>query len=188
MLRELLQQLIPDRTIDDPLQVWVVREHEGQVEYIELRDERPHGPDADARNRQGADLRLLDHFFLAAELHGRIHLHAQAPGRGLAELLAHADDRLDGGITERMHVRRFQHHPLLRERGACLRCKRERGGCTEPQKRAAFHGVLLARFARLLSFRSVRERHCPRAAAHACSSYHAGRTIALCGAMPSVNQ
>ena len=92
-----------------------VAEHERQVEDVELGHERAHRTDADARDLQGADLGLLDHLLLAAELHGGVHLDADAPVGGGLELLAHALHRLDGRIAERMHVRGLEHDLGLRE-------------------------------------------------------------------------
>src|SRR2546430_1976086 len=80
----------------------------------------PHWASADAGDRQGADLRLLDHLLLAAQLHGGVHLDAEAPVGGGRELLAHALHRLDGGIAERMHVRGLEHELGLAEGGGHL--------------------------------------------------------------------
>ena len=71
MVGELLEHLVADRAVDHLLHVRVVAEHERQVEDVELGDQRAHRADADARDGKRADLRLLDHFLLAAELHRR---------------------------------------------------------------------------------------------------------------------
>ena len=101
------------------------RNMKGRLNTFSLRHDRAHRTDADARDRERADLRLLDHLLFAAELHRRKHLDAQTSvGCGL-ELLAHLDDRFHRRIAERMHVGRLEHELLLREGRA--RCK-SRGG------------------------------------------------------------
>ena len=109
MVGELLEHLVADRPVHDFLGVRRISENERQVEHVELRHERAHRTDADAGDLQGADLRLLDHLLLAAELHGGVHLDADARIGGGCELLAHALHRLDGGIAEGMHVGGLQH-------------------------------------------------------------------------------
>jgi hypothetical protein len=94
------------------------RKTKGQVEDVELVDHRSHGADGDARDLQRADLGLLDHLLLAAQLHRRIHLDRDAPLGGGLQLLAHALDRLHGRIAERVHIARLPHHLLLRQQGA----------------------------------------------------------------------
>ena len=141
MVGQLLEQLVADRTVDHLLHVRVVAEHERQVEHVDLRHDRAHRADADARDRKRADLRLLDHLLLAAELHRRIHLHAQPAAGRCFELLAHAHDRLDRRIAERMHVGRLQHELLLGESGLgeiYCRCAERRDGA-EAEHGAAIH-------------------------------------------------
>jgi hypothetical protein len=128
MVAELLHQLVADLAVDDLLHVSRIAEHERQVEDVELGNERSHRTDADAGHGEGADLRLLDHLLLAAELHRRIHLDAETAARRRFELLAHALDRLDRRIAERMHVGRLQHHLRLRKsRGRRGRSQGEHG-------------------------------------------------------------
>ena len=103
----------PIGAVDHLLHVRVVAEHERQVEHVELGHQRSHGTDADARDLQRADLRLLDHFLLAAELHRRIHLDAEPAVAGGLEPLAHAHDGFHRRIAQGMHVGRLQHHLLL---------------------------------------------------------------------------
>jgi hypothetical protein len=110
MVRELLEELVADRAVDHLLHMRVVAEHEGQVEDVELGNQRTHRADADARDGERADLRLLDHLLLAAELHRRIDFDAEAAVGLLLELLAHPFDRLDGRVAERMHVGRLEDH------------------------------------------------------------------------------
>ena len=76
---DLVEQLLADRAVDHLLHVRGVAEQEGQVEHVEVVDHRAERADADARELDGADLRLLDRFLLAAELHGGIHLHVSRP-------------------------------------------------------------------------------------------------------------
>ena len=47
-----------------------VAEHVRQVEHVEFVDHRTERADRDAGEGDGADLRLLDRFLFAAELHG----------------------------------------------------------------------------------------------------------------------
>jgi hypothetical protein len=113
MIAEFLQELVAELSVDHLLHVGAVAEHEGEIEHVEFGNHRSHRSDADARDRQGADLSLFDHLLLAAELHRRIHLDAEAPLRGLLELLAHVHDGLDRRVAERVHVARLENHLLL---------------------------------------------------------------------------
>ena len=110
MVGQLVQQLRADRAVDHLLHVRDVAEHERQVEDVELRHQRSHRADRDAGDLQGAELGLLDHLLLAAELHRREHLDREAAVGGGLELLAHAHHGFDRRIAERMHVGRLQHH------------------------------------------------------------------------------
>ena len=93
-----------------------VAEHVRQVEHVEIVDHRAEHADRNARKGDGADLRLLDRFLLAAELHRRIHLHGDPAVGGLLELLAEIFDGDDGRIPGRVHVGCLEHQFLLRER------------------------------------------------------------------------
>ena len=122
-----------------------VAEHERQIEDVELGDERPHRPDTDACHLQRAELRLLDHLLFAAELHRRIHLDAEPAGARGFELLAHAHDRLDRRIAERVHVGRLEDGFLLSECRYPGGSDAERRAGTEAQHRATIHDVLPGR-------------------------------------------
>jgi hypothetical protein len=124
---DLLHQLLADRTVDHLPHVRHVAEDEGHVEDVELVDDGADRADRDAGELQRPDLGLLDHLLLAAELHRREHLDREpAGGRGL-QLLAHALDRLDGGVAEHVHVGGLQ-HLLLLGRGRKHEREREGGG------------------------------------------------------------
>ncbi len=142
MVGQLLEHFVADRAVDHLLHVRVVAEHEGQIEDVELRNERAHRADADARDGKRADLGLLDHLLLAAELHRRVHLDADAAVARRFEFLAHRHDRLDGRIAERMHVGGLEHELLLGEGGNTGRERAERAG-TEAEHGAAVHDRLL---------------------------------------------
>ena len=88
----------------------------------------PSAPTLTLRECDGADLRLFDRFFLAAELHRRIHLHTDAAVSGLLELFAEIFDCDDGRVTGWMDIRGFEHELLLR-----LRCVRSKRGCYNEQ-------------------------------------------------------
>ena len=132
MIGHLLQQLVADRPVDHRLHVRGVTEQIRQIEDVELRHQRTHGADADPRHGERADLRLLDHLLLAAELHRWIDLDAEATVGPLLELLAHPLDRLDGRIAERMHVGGLEDHLGLGQGRAAVaeadRAKRRDGG------------------------------------------------------------
>jgi hypothetical protein len=123
---ELAEQLLADRTVDHFPHMRFVAEHERQIEDVQLVDDRAHRTDRDARDLERAHLRLLDHLFLAAELHGGKHLDRQpAVGRRF-HLLAHSDDRFDGRITKCVNVGGLEHHLLLS--GAGQRRHQQTGG------------------------------------------------------------
>ncbi len=143
---DLVEQLLPDRPVDDLLHVRRVAEEIWKVEDVEIVDDRAERAHADPRQRQRTDLRLLDRFLFSPELHRRIDLHGDPPaGRGL-ELLAHAGDGRDRGITFRMDVRSLEHHLLLRQGRAAERRtdNRQRDCHRHPQRTAlVVHGILL---------------------------------------------
>ena len=82
---------------------------------------------------------LLDHLLLAAELHRRVHLDAEAAAARRFEFSAHRHDRLDGGIAERMHIGGLEHELLLGEGGSAGRERGERAGGAEAEQGAAVH-------------------------------------------------
>jgi len=137
---DFFQQFIADRAVDHLPHVRLVAEDERHVEDVQLVDHRPERADRDARDLQRADLRLLDHLLLAAELHLRIHLQREAAVGRFLELVAHAHDRLDRGIAQRMHVGSLDDHLLLGERGDGAAQHRGSSGADEI---AAKHGILL---------------------------------------------
>ena len=117
MVGELLQHLVADRAVDHLLHVRVVAEHERQVEDVELRDDRAHRADADARDRSAPTCACsIISFSPPSCIDGYIWMLSR-PLRRALELLAHAHDRLDRRIAERMHVGRLEHHLALREAG-----------------------------------------------------------------------
>ena len=140
MIGELLEHLVADRAGHDLGHVVRVAEHERQVEGVELGHQRSHRAEADARDLQRADLGLLDHLLLAAELHRGEHLDADAAVGGLLEPLAHAHHGLDRRIAERVHVGGLEHQFRLglrcAEAEAC-RCQRRHGAASE--KLASVH-------------------------------------------------
>src|SRR5262249_55643660 len=140
MIRQLLEQFIADRAIDHLLHVRVVAKHERQIEHVELGNERAHGADADARDGKRTDLGLLDHLLLAAELHRRVHLDAEAAAARRFEFPAHRHDRFHGRIAERMHVGGLEHELLLGEGGNVGRERGERAAGAEAEQGAAVHG------------------------------------------------
>ncbi len=117
-----LEQILADRSVDHFAHVRLVAEDERQVEHVHLVDHRAHRADRDARDLQRAHLGLFDHFLLAAKLHRREHLDRDPAVRRGFELLAHAHDRLDRRVTERVHVGRFPHRLWLGE------CSTQAGG------------------------------------------------------------
>src|SRR5438105_1431707 len=73
---DLVEQFLADRPVDHLLHMCRIAEQIRQVEDVELIDDRAEGADADARDLDRADLRLLDRLLLASKLHRRIHLQA----------------------------------------------------------------------------------------------------------------
>jgi hypothetical protein len=124
---DLVDQLHANGTVDDLAHVRLVAKHEGQVEHVQLVHDRSHRSHAHAADLQRAHLRLLQHLLLAAELHGRVHLHGEAAVGRRLQLLAHPHDGFDGRIAEGVHVRGFEDHLLLRTRHAgCVESGRPR--------------------------------------------------------------
>ena len=105
MARQLLEQLVADRTVDHLLHVRVVAEHERQIEHVEFGDERAHRPHADACDGKGAHLGLFDRFLFAAELHRRVHLDADAAAGGRFE-------PRDAGTHAPVSARRRRHSAI----------------------------------------------------------------------------
>ena len=104
------QQLVANCAVDDLFHMRAVAEHKGHIEDVHVIDHGTDGTDRDAGNLQCTDLRLLDHLFFTAELHGRIHLNRQAAVGCRFELFADRLNRCNRRIAERMHVGRLHHH------------------------------------------------------------------------------
>src|SRR5690606_14002073 len=119
--RNLVQHFPADLAIDHLAHMLFVTENEGHIEDVELLDDGAYRADADASQLQGTELSLLDHFLLAAKLHGGEHLHRNSPVRCSFELFAHADDGFDRGIAERVNVGCFEDDLVLRQRGKTAR-------------------------------------------------------------------
>jgi hypothetical protein len=136
-----LKELLADLAVDHLLHMGRVAEHEGQVEDVEVGNQRADRADADAGHGERADLRLLGHLLFAAELHRRIHLNGEPPFGGLLELLAHPHHGLHRGVPERVCVGGFEHHLGLRKgirrkrRGRC-------GGTRHREKLSTIHSPL----------------------------------------------
>ncbi len=111
---DLVEQLGADIAVDHLLHMRGVAEQERQIEHVEIVDHRAERAARNAGELDGADLRLLDGFLLAAELHRRVHLHAEPPlGRGF-KLFAEAFDRGDRRIACGVDIRRLERQLLLR--------------------------------------------------------------------------
>src|SRR5256886_5453162 len=139
MVGRLPEKFVGDGTIGHLTHVRVITEHEGQIEGVEFRNQRAHRADADTRDGERADLRLLDHLLLAAELHRRVHLDADAAAARRFEFFAHSHDRLDGRIAQWVHVGCLEHELLLGKGGNTGRERAKRAGNAEAKHDAAAH-------------------------------------------------
>ena len=131
-----------NRAVNDFAHVRFITKHKRHVEHIDLVHHRAHGTDRNAGNLQGTNLGLLNHFLLAAQLHGGEHLNGDAAIGGGFELFAHAHDGFHCGITHRVHIGGFQHHFAL---GLGLKPKRRgpdgQAGCDPFDELSFFHGL-----------------------------------------------
>src|SRR4029453_17970065 len=82
---------------------------------------------------------------LAAELHQRVHLDADAAVGLRLQLLAHALDGFDRRIAQRMHVRGFPDDLILRRCNARYACKGD-GRTAQLDEIATLHEILLERW------------------------------------------
>src|SRR5512132_3155541 len=115
------------------------RNMKGRLKTLSSGTSGPHRADADTRDGERADLGLLDHLLLAAELHRRVHLDADAAAARRFEFLAHRHDRLDRRIAQWVHVGCFEQELLLGEGGSGGRERAKRAGNAEAKHGAAVH-------------------------------------------------
>ncbi|MCY1530351.1 hypothetical protein D9M68_655350 [compost metagenome] len=87
-----------------------VAEDKGHVEHVYIRYHRADSAEADARHLHGADLHLLDHFFLGAEHATGKHLELEFAVAGFLDFLAHVFLGNHGRVAGRVDFGDLQGH------------------------------------------------------------------------------
>src|SRR5262249_1900209 len=125
-VRHFVEQVLTDLPVDHLLHVSCIAENVRQVEDVKFVDHRTERADRNARKSDCTDLRLLDSFRFAAQLHRRIHRDAESAVGGFLELLAEVLNSHHSWIAAGMNVGGFENQLLLRIGRSAP--KRDRGG------------------------------------------------------------